>query len=163
MIYTHLPYSERITPACAGTFQNLLFLNPMVRDHPCVCRNILTFATSILLRQGSPLRVQEHFPSYAVPEDTLGITPACAGTFWFTGLRVLFSWDHPCVCRNIFEPFECILCNLGSPLRVQEHFFIKFNSILCLWITPACAGTFFDATGKICPGRDHPCVCRNIL
>ena len=91
-----------ITPACAGTFILSLSLSLLSRDHPCVCRNI---------------------DARNIDQDlVIRITPACAGTFFFGISTLPFLWDHPCVCRNIKKTIWEQQADIGSPLRVQEHF-----------------------------------------
>ena len=51
---------SRITPACAGTFVSSFFFVFSIEDHPCVCRNIVSFVVFFREDWGSPLRVQEH-------------------------------------------------------------------------------------------------------
>ena len=70
------------------------------------------------------------------------ITPACAGTFVSLVSDKINNRDHPCVCRNIGMTNDEIDNYLGSPLRVQEHSLAELIYIICIRITPACAGTF---------------------
>ena len=92
------------------------------RDHPCVCRNIMGNKWATNYRLGSPLRVQEHYKDYVTFINIFGITPACAGTFTEIPSGNSCSRDHPCVCRNILDELAKPSVDLGSPLRVQEHF-----------------------------------------
>ena len=90
-----------ITPACAGTFTLFSLHFCLGGDHPCVCRNIYIIFPAFLFRWGSPLRVQEHLNTSLMLSPNAGITPACAGTFTHDRRSLVFSQDHPCVCRNI--------------------------------------------------------------
>ena len=113
--------------------------------------------------EGSPLRVQEHFVGFFQYYSLLGITPACAGTFFLRSDVIINSGDHPCVCRNIQLLIVNYTLMLGSPLRVQEHFLTINTFDVKFRITPACAGTFYLQTTHFRFFRDHPCVCRNIM
>ena len=95
------PAVMRITPACAGTFTKISPISSAIEDHPCVCRNINSLAEIKRTARGSPLRVQEHFRICVLSYASIGITPACAGTFFVVSSVLSASWDHPCVCRNI--------------------------------------------------------------
>ena len=77
----------RITPACAGTLMLIMLGLCQKEDHPCVCRNIIPSRSNGFTSPGSPLRVQEHssLGSTIVPFN--GITPACAGTFVYLGIK----------------------------------------------------------------------------
>ena len=127
-----------------------------------MCRNIGRQIDQRIINPGSPLRVQEHFFSSCSPRSIDGITPACAGTFNCSFYVFSFNQDHPCVCRNILTIIMPLIAELGSPLRVQEHYLYTTCSICYDRITPACAGTFFNCGKRGASAQDHPCVCRNI-
>ena len=107
--------------------------------------------------------MQEH---YSVPASIIfstGITPACAGTFLIKSKEQANWEDHPCVCRNISIIRNAVDLILGSPLRVQEHFYFCCYVFPSWGITPACAGTLMGKDSQGLLFRDHPCVCRNII
>ena len=67
------------------------------------------------------------------------------------------------MCRNITKLLIISAAHSGSPLRVQEHWWITASPIIMPRITPACAGTFRRSSLSMVYHWDHPCVCRNIL
>ena len=153
----------RITPACAGTLNSSNSAYHFSGDHPCVCRNILSFYAIAFADLGSPLRVQEHSFKRTNYNAIVGITPACAGTFYSSRWKFSKRRDHPCVCRNILKLHLMLLEMRGSPLRVQEHCCFLFFFVCFAGITPACAGTFLSIQLGLNLVGDHPCVCRNIF
>ena len=162
-IWDYYTCQLRITPACAGTFYLSVAPPDNSQDHHCVCRNIPLSLVCHFIAIGSPLRVQEHYIEVFKHNSLVGITPACAGTFYYGIYRNNASQDHPCVCRNIRVILFRYCYGVGSPLRVQEHFSVWGNAAEHFRITPACAGTFFFEGCLNVFFQDHPCVCRNIV
>ena len=69
-----------ITPACAGTTSSHWKQSSSVRDHPRMCGDHFENAYHIINYGGSPPHVRGPHRSSNSRPDTLGITPACAGT-----------------------------------------------------------------------------------
>ena len=69
----------RITPACAGKSQTLLYLPGLPRDHPRVCGEKLFQSPLLRLPLGSPPRVRGKVSHVQVLQFWAGITPAHAG------------------------------------------------------------------------------------
>ena len=88
----------RITPACAGRTSLMLFHVFQSRDHPRVCGKDLVAKDTQVSDVGSPPRVREGLDLSQYPQNSSGITPACAGR---TRLSICTNprlWDHPRVC-----------------------------------------------------------------
>ena len=134
-----------------------------MQDHPRVCGNHSKALKAATPRWGSPPRVRE--PLKATEYGTLyeRITPACAGTTFILALLAYSSQDHPRVCGNHLQKSDARRLLLGSPPRVREPPYQRFDIFGRLGITPACAGTTRHYCGAALSSRDHPRVCGNHL
>ena len=111
---------DRITPACAGRTVQLLNKNFINQDHPRVCGKDIIAKPNQCFFEGSPPRVREGRKDIYFLNQSMRITPACAGRT--NALIFHGSLSH------------------GSPPRVREgpssvNLFRQY-----LRITPACAG-----------------------
>ena len=85
----------RITPACAGTTQDLEASEIEVQDHPRMCGDYTNKIRADHSQQGSPPHVRG-LPSFEkTGRKWPRITPACAGTTIPPGGYRHKSWDHP--------------------------------------------------------------------
>ena len=69
----------RITPACAGKSCEVVSINEVAQDHPCVCREKPASTVIVRSGSGSPLRVQGKVQLEQFLHEICRITPACAG------------------------------------------------------------------------------------
>ena len=92
------PFSQGITPACAGKSISLLVPHLLFEDHPRVCGEKAGPAADIRRYMGSPPRVRGKDDFFRPMQVGQGITPACAGkSNQLFELSVLLG-DHPRVC-----------------------------------------------------------------
>ena len=125
-----------------------------------MCREKLRLLKRGTTPIGSPLRVQGKVNSLYGCCVTDRITPACAGKRRTCKRSELSSKDHPCVCREKSSKEIITLSLIGSPLRVQGKVIEHCLFLVCLRITPACAGKRVQNTTVELGMKDHPCVCR---
>ena len=150
---------QGITPACAGTTAHLKGLKNPSWDHPRMCGDHLYSAVLMVNLAGSPPHVRGPLLNKLRKGDTLGITPACAGTTTIGLLYPQISWDHPRMCGDHSTRHNRHIARWGSPPHVRgprNHFQLSIHR----WgITPACAGTTsFHLKTKV-PFGDHPRMC----
>ena len=89
----------------------------------------------------------------------VGITPACAGKRFFSGLVSRVPWDHPRMCGEKLAFFVFCPYVLGSPPHVRgKALFIK-NHFPFVGITPACAGKRCTCCYACPRPTDHPRTC----
>ena len=89
---------SRITPACAGKRNKLVFGDTATRDHPRVCGEKGNAFSDLVFDEGSPPRVRGKVPWVSVSDVPVGITPACAGKRYNNLENVRPRRDHPRVC-----------------------------------------------------------------
>ena len=70
-----------------------------------------------------------------------GITPACAGTTFCSGVLFSHMGDHPRMCGDHILKLILGTPTLGSPPHVRGPPYIIYTSPFHNGITPACAGT----------------------
>ena len=73
---------RRITPACAGKSEQKVSELTGIRDHPRVCGEKGCGIVSVQLLKGSPPRVRGKVLLMPATENSIRITPACAGKRW---------------------------------------------------------------------------------
>ena len=69
-----------------------------------------------------------------------GITPACAGKSFFTGLEHLSDGDHPRMRGEKFSPNPEAYKTKGSPPHARGKAVVAKKPCALPGITPACAG-----------------------
>ena len=89
----------------------------------------------------------------------VGITPACAGKRFFSGLVSRVPWDHPRMCGEKLAFFVFCPYVLGSPPHMRgkgrvRHVFLPFSGI-----TPAHAGKSSILVAHWSAVWDHPRTC----
>ena len=135
-----IPFTDRITPACAGKTEYDDVLKEITRDHPRVCGKNSNRWMSVHPPEGSPPRVREKHMRKVCALNNNRITPACAGKTAGNQLAKVHGWDHPRVCGKNLLSSSLFLTRVGSPPRVREKQDYKDINIDDTGITPACAG-----------------------
>ena len=97
------PMAFRITPACAGNSKLFYALNRQILDHPRVCGEQHTLATTAGGAGGSPPRVRGTVNGLYQSYYRMRITPACAGNSFCVSFRRHADLDHPRVCGEQFN------------------------------------------------------------
>ena len=138
-----------ITPACAGK-SGCCNPDPQgQRDHPRVCGEKAALKDPIPARLGSPPRVRGKVLAALMPENRVGITPACAGKRGSQHCKQQPDRDHPRVCGEKVGGISARSCCTGSPPRVRGKVFKYVAYLNGFRITPACAG---KSSGAFSPG-----------
>ena len=129
-----------ITPACAGKRGHGRQSGRSAGDHPRVCGEKVCKEIAPLSVWGSPPRVRGKVLAALMPENRVGITPACAGKSCCCYAAQVCRQDHPRVCGEKRVTLSRWTQRQGSPPRVRG----KESTGQLLWcmigITPACAG-----------------------
>ena len=139
----------RITPACAGKSWTVSAYKDAYRDHPRVCGEKAALKDPIPARLGSPPRVRGKVLAALMPENRVGITPACAGKRGSQHCKQQPDRDHPRVCGEKVGGISARSCCTGSPPRVRGKVFKYVAYLNGFRITPACAG---KSSGAFSPG-----------
>ncbi len=95
----------------------------------------------------------------AVQKDFTRITPAGAGTCALCRSKLCFLEDHPRGCGDMVDSFASAWSSNGSPPRVRGHAVPECCRKRCPGITPAGAGTWYQAVSDIRRKKDHPRGC----
>ena len=137
----------RITPACAGktAWKKPGFLGR--RDHPRVCGENPSVLAAVPTSSGSPPRVRGKRGNDDGKDNTVRITPACAGKTITTKDRFGMVRDHPRVCGENRESYQKNAISGGSPPRVRGKPILGWKMSSQQRITPACAGKTSGMSG----------------
>ena len=148
-----------ITPACAGTTGNLYCDGKTMGDHPRMCGDHRPCRYKVLHILGSPPHVRGPHLKLFYLLQSLGITPACAGTTRNACTPPTLGRDHPRMCGDHPQAYRIFPSILGSPPHVRGPRICTSPIFRGRGITPACAGT--TTAGKEVPGYmgDHPRMC----
>ena len=87
-----------ITPACAGKRCKHYYIRMCKRDHPRVCGEKLLGDECLPVNKGSPPRVRGKVCDVICGQQSVGITPACAGKSGKKNFPAGLRKDHPRVC-----------------------------------------------------------------
>ena len=148
-----------ITPACAGKSGTVGAVGNAIGDHPRMCGEKAAFQRLHLAMLGSPPHVRGKDLQRPRQHRGTGITPACAGKRFFSGLVSRVPWDHPRMCGEKLAFFVFCPYVLGSPPHVRgKALFIK-NHFPFVGITPACAGKRCTCCYACPRPTDHPRTC----
>ena len=152
-------YNQRITPAYAGKSFIIDCRLQAVRDHPRLCGEKSSGASSTIWKVGSPppMRGKE---TQAVPNiKTSRITPAYAGKSFLRTFPCPFPQDHPRLCgeKSIGLTAHGTCWGSPPPMRGKARNWT-------LWscrkrITPAYAGKSLSTDSSVFKGWDHPRLC----
>ena len=131
---------RRITPACAGKTRIRRDSRPRSSDHPRMRgEDVVQFheldgsGGSPPHARGRPALLFRRFPDF-------GITPACAGKTQSAPSARSATPDHPRMRGEDFTPKSRALYVWGSPPHARGRLHPKIAGVVCLGITPACAG-----------------------
>ena len=131
---------EGITPACAGNSFMAYSSAMLTQDHPRVCGEQHTLATTAGGAGGSPPRVRGTAQKNVSSSHPARITPACAGNSGCAPQSIAAGWDHPRVCGEQIMTDRKSIRRLGSPPRVRGTGTSIRRGSRHSRITPACAG-----------------------
>ena len=148
-----------ITPAYAGKSLLGFLRSGLLRDHPRVCGEKLSFAQTYCFLSGSPPRMRGKAPMATGSETAYRITPAYAGKSRQEKFSKLPYGDHPRVCGEKSTSAAIVSQRPGSPPRMRGKEAHELAQYATEGITPAYAGK--SAAARICspPAADHPRVC----
>ena len=96
-----------IIPAYAGNTITLSAMHEAYWDHPRVCGEHATGASTQVNCTGSSPRMRGTLQVTQVEREAVGIIPAYAGNTWPPAVAWCKAWDHPRVCG------EHLLCVVG--------------------------------------------------
>ncbi len=139
-------YSRRIisfcgiTPACAGKSSATLHSPQAYWDHPRMCgekKERGTFDGKVV---GSPPHVRGKVPCFRPDYHNTRITPACAGKSLYHIPNGGKREDHPRMCGEKCHSNLCHYPLSGSPPHVRGKVRRRSAIVICVRITPACAG-----------------------
>ena len=148
-----------ITPAYAGTTRWRRRLSGRLWDHPRVCGDHAPGALPGKKVRGSPPRMRGPPMELYRNANTVGITPAYAGTTESDPIPKLLKQDHPRVCGDHCWMRCRKFKTIGSPPRMRGPLAAKCKGRWNHGITPAYAGTTNRPdTGELSI-QDHPRVC----
>ena len=150
-----------ITPACAGkSFVDRRYRH-RTRDHPRVCGEKTLYSGIRRVVLGSPPRVRGKVLAALMPENRVGITPACAGKSFVSPQYILDTTGSPPrvrgkvlslvlnsvstgitpACAGKSQGFRVAVAHAqGSPPRVRGKVSVVIILLMGIGITPACAG-----------------------
>ncbi len=148
-----------ITPACAGKRYTGYHHEHHARDHPRVCGEKSVTGICSGSVKGSPPRVRGKDCALCEKDDSLRITPACAGKRTWWGSPSCSGGDHPRVCGEKCQSRFFAASAAGSPPRVRGKGNIEKIGIQIDRITPACAGKRVLGILRCFVRTDHPRVC----
>ena len=131
----------------------------VLRDHPRVCGEKLTFWCAYIDDGGSPPRVRGKVACHRRKNTPRRITPACAGKSKQRLIATSRKWDHPRVCGEKVLGDGIWGAKIGSPPRVRGKETVICHALQRRGITPACAGKRRLSRCCIHGSRDHPRVC----
>ena len=148
-----------IIPACAGNTSRISRTRPRPGDHPRVCGEHSSRASTRSSTSGSSPRVRGTLLNYATRPPKRGIIPACAGNTPRCIGSARAGRDHPRVCGEHIIGGVVAFVLLGSSPRVRGTLGRWAFVGVIAGIIPACAGNTPGAR-KIRRWRgDHPRVC----
>ena len=149
----------RITPACAGKTDTIMYRPSFIGDHPRMCGKDVNQICKIFDRSGSPPHVRERPTAVSSDDLAFGITPACAGKTLQGYSNDNDVRDHPRMCGKDpicdSRPFYM----LGSPPHVRERLKASGSEDFLVGITPACAGKTSYSREHFIHVWDHPRMC----
>ena len=121
-----------------------------MRGEYCASENVICAVP------GSPPLARGILVFIAYEFQCIRITPACAGntkiTFWFA----VTVWDHPRLRGEYSIVRSIARKNKGSPPLARGIRRVEALKLICLGITPACAGNTFWSQGDPGCTWDHP-------
>ena len=97
-----------IIPACAGNTPTPVRNPVRTGDHPRVCGEHEAAQYRVRIIEGSSPRVRGTRDAVVGAEVDRGIIPACAGNTSVSLRRRAQSWDHPRVCGEHNNGFDCV-------------------------------------------------------
>ena len=130
-----------------------------VWDHPRMCGEKALLWRRCLLLVGSPPHVRGKVICKAFHHPYFGITPACAGKRFFSGLISWVPWDHPRMCGEKHVDRIATAPQIGSPPHVRGKGNVSSVDCVGQGITPACAGKSPAGAPVTLPAEDHPRMC----
>ncbi len=145
-----------IIPACAGNTSSLSGGIAVMRDHPRMRGEHITYALEGATSQGSSPHARGTLGVGCCGLWLLGIIPACAGNTTNSYAIVLFPRDHPRMRGEHSCEYVNANTTQGSSPLARGTRRRRSLRLQRLGIIPACAGN--TAGMASCPrrGRDHP-------
>ncbi len=108
-----------ITPACAGKSEVVPETVAGQGDHPRMCGEKFSGASTQLRCWGSPPHVRGKVRAVISHFSLFGITPACAGKSRHPRSVTFALWDHPRMCGEKFSLCLWMAKTWGSPPHVR--------------------------------------------
>ena len=134
-------FSTRITPACAGTTQQLISVIHTYQDHPRLRGDYILHLTPLFIKLGSPPLARGLLVAIVACSVAVGITPACAGTTLCTIHIGGTLKDHPRLRGDYQKDLSNGMRVVGSPPLARGLLPEPGLHAGNAGITPACAGT----------------------
>ena len=147
---------RRITPACAGKTRIERSSGVDATDHPRMRGEDAAAIAAAAVLDGSPPHARGRQPGKNQRHHCDGITPACAGKTWTSGIRRFRRWDHPRMRGEDTTKTSIFTTPPGSPPHARGRPAVKPGEIECSRITPACAGKTTLSRQRIYAWTDHP-------
>ena len=148
-----------IIPACAGSTSHPCRLTMRRRDHPRMCGEHPSKASSRLSRRGSSPHVRGALIVPPLLTATAGIIPACAGSTSLVIHCLKEAGDHPRMCGEHDTTPCAVPSKPGSSPHVRGARWPDRHAY-CRWgIIPACAGSTYYVEPSSLYAWDHPRMC----
>ena len=145
-----------IIPACAGNTLGIQCQCIVVRDHPRMRGEHITFRTKIRSFEGSSPHARGTHRSCFNPCSIVGIIPACAGNTRLALGYVAGTGDHPRM-RGEHPSFRKEnSTRKGSSPHARGTRRLRLHEIVMRGIIPACAGNTVTRIVTTALTRDHP-------
>jgi len=130
-----------ITPAYAGSTVHPASSRPADRDHPRIRGEHLLLFLPLLVLAGSPPHTRGAQPSTSASADTIGITPAYAGSTKSVRSQTVDIRDHPRIRGEHLIRISPGGIVAGSPPHTRGAPNVSGPAIVFQGITPAYAGS----------------------
>ena len=153
------PVDRGIIPAYAGNTFRLPAATPARRDHPRVCGEHATGASTQVNCTGSSPRMRGTPMMRLQMAGTDGIIPAYAGNTSHRRRIGCIPRDHPRVCGEHSDSELYLSTSLGSSPRMRGTPKYGQFAIHVARIIPAYAGNTAEMVQDAQDTRDHPRVC----
>ena len=148
--------SEGSPPLARGTAPSSRYSVRKAGDHPRLRGEQAIYHVQTQQFLGSPPLARGTANTKFVPDDTFGITPACAGNRIFSIALRPAAQDHPRLRGEQIAGLYAYPSMLGSPPLARGTVAPLVIWIISSGITPACAGNSCRMRVSFSASRDHP-------
>ena len=152
-------FTDRITPAPAGSTFFLFLMLPPSQDHPRTCGEHTTLQDADVQLEGSPPHLRGAPSGTHSPKRSARITPAPAGSTNTNRSPITPALDHPRTCGEHIVILNIPYLFPGSPPHLRGALLSDFCFQPRQRITPAPAGSTMIISFIFFSSWDHPRTC----